>query len=42
MVEFLAYRILDGKLEFKKVPATLKDGVRTVLKDLGREDLANV
>ena len=25
MAEFLAYRVLDGKLEFHKVPVSLKD-----------------
>lgn len=40
MAEFLAYRILDGKLEFTKVPASLKEEVRTILVDLGHEELA--
>lgn len=40
MAEFLAYRILDGKLEFTKVPASLKEEVRTILVDLDHEELA--
>lgn len=39
MAEFLAYRILDNKLEFDKVPASLKDEVKAILVDMGKEDL---
>lgn len=39
MAEFLAYRILDGKLEFEKVPEVLKEEVRVILIDLGHEEL---
>lgn len=31
MAEFLAYRIIDGKLTYKKVPASLKAEVARVL-----------
>ena len=40
MAEFLAYRILEGKLEFKKVPSVLKEEVKAVLVDTGHEELA--
>ena len=40
MAEFLAYRILQGKLTFAKVPAKLKDDVKAILTDLGKADLA--
>lgn len=40
MAEFLAYRVLDGKLEFRKVPTSLKDEVRSILSDLGYTELA--
>ena len=40
MAEFLEYRILQGKLTYSKVPAKLKDAVKDILTDLGREDLA--
>lgn len=40
MAEFLAYRILDGKLEFNAVPKMLKEKVRLILIDLGSEELA--
>lgn len=40
MVEFLVYRILDGKLTFKKIPVSLKEDVRTILIDLGHSELA--
>lgn len=40
MAEFLAYRVLDGKLEFRKVPTSLKDEVRSILTDLGYAKLA--
>lgn len=39
MAEFLAYRILQGKLTYSKVPAKLKDAVKDILIDLGRDDL---
>ena len=39
MAEFLAYRILEGKLEYKKVPAKLKEQVKTILVDLGHAEL---
>lgn len=40
MAEFLAYRVLDGKLKFRKVPLSLKDEVRSILTDLGYAELA--
>ena len=40
MTEFLAYRVLDGKLEFSKVPTKFKSEVRNILIDLGHEELA--
>ena len=40
MAEFLAYRILDGKLEFEKLPEVLKEEVKSILVDIGKEDLA--
>ena len=39
MAEFLAYRILDNKLIFDKVPASLKEEVKYKLVDLGYEEL---
>ncbi len=39
MAEFLAYRILEGKLEYKKVPARLKEQVKAILVDLGHAEL---
>lgn len=39
MAEFLAYRIIQGKLRFAKVPATLKEQVRTILIECGCEEL---
>ena len=33
MVDFLARRIYEGKLEFEDVPARFKEQVRIVLKD---------
>ena len=39
MAEFLAYRILEGKLTFARVPKALREDVRQVLIDLGRENL---
>lgn len=40
MAEFLAYRILDGKLEFEKVPEVLKEEVKAILVDMGHKELA--
>lgn len=40
MTNFLVYRILDGKLEFKDVPVKLKEEVKAVLVDMGHEELA--
>ena len=40
MAEFLAYRILDKKLVFSKVPDSLKDEVRAILVEYGHEELA--
>ena len=40
MDEFLAYRILDGKLAFEKVPKCLKAEVKAVLTNLGNPELA--
>lgn len=40
MADFLVYRILDGKLEFKDVPVKLKEEVKAVLVDMGHEELA--
>ena len=39
MADFLAYRIIDGKLTFARVPKALKEDVRRVLIDLGKESL---
>ena len=39
MEEFLAYRILEGKLEYKKVPARLKERVKEILVELGHAEL---
>lgn len=39
MANFLAYRILDGKLTFEKVPQALKEEVRKILIELGHEEL---
>ncbi len=39
MANFLAYRILDGKLTFEKVPQALKEEVRNILIELGHEEL---
>lgn len=39
MAEFLAYRIICGKLTFDKVPARLKADVKNILIDLGYKDL---
>ena len=40
MAEFLAYRILDGKLTYAKVPERLKAEVKTILTELGHAELA--
>lgn len=40
MAEFLAYRIVQGKLSFERVPAQLKEEVRAELAVLGRPELA--
>ena len=40
MAEFLAYRILDGKLAFERVPKCLKADVKAVLANLGNPELA--
>lgn len=39
MAEFLAYRIIDGKLKYSKVPRSLKPAVKQILIDCGCEDL---
>lgn len=40
MANFLAYRILDEKLTFGEVPASLKSEVKRILTELGHEELA--
>ena len=40
MAEFLAYRILQGKLTYEKVPAKLKTDVKAILTELGHPELA--
>lgn len=40
MAEFLAYRIICGKLTFDKVPKLLKAEVKEILTDMGHADLA--
>ena len=40
MAEFLAYRVLCGKLNFNKIPKALKEEVKTILTDLGYGELA--
>lgn len=40
MAEFLAWRIMDEKLTFIKVPASLKDKVKQILVDAGVGHLA--
>lgn len=42
MAEFLAYRILDNKLVFEKVPASLKEEVKNYLVDMGYEELTKL
>lgn len=39
MPEFLAWRIMDGKYTYAKVPALWKSAVAQILTDLGRADL---
>lgn len=39
MAEFYAYRIIAGKTTYSKVPARLKEQVRTILIDEGFENL---
>lgn len=39
MAEFYAYRIIAGKTTYAKVPARLKEQVRTILIDEGFEYL---
>ena len=39
MAEFLAYRIICGKLTFDKVPKLLKAEVKEILVDMGYADL---
>lgn len=40
MAEFLAYRILQGKLIFAKVPERLQKDVKEILVDMGKPELA--
>lgn len=35
VIEFLAYRIISGSLEFKNVPKPLKAQVKAMLEDMG-------
>lgn len=35
VIEFLAYRILSGNLQFKNVPRPLKEQVKTMLEEMG-------
>ena len=39
MAEFLAHRIIQGKLTYEKIPNKLKEQVKQILKDCGYEDL---
>ena len=39
MPEFLAYRIMDNKYTYAKVPALWKEDVARILTDFGREEL---
>ena len=39
MAEFYAYRIIAGKTTYSKIPARLKEQVRTILIDEGFEYL---
>lgn len=38
MAEFLAYRIMQGKLTYAKVPAKLKEQVKQILIESGCEE----
>ena len=40
VIEFLAYRIVSGNLEFKNVPKPLKTEVKTMLEEMGLGFLA--
>ena len=42
MAEFYAFRIIQGKTTFAKVPARLKDAVKKVLEELGCGEVAEV
>lgn len=39
MAEFYAYRIINGKTTFAKVPKALKEAVRVILVEEGFESL---
>lgn len=39
MADFLAYRIIDGKFQFKRVPKLWKEKVRQILIDMEAEEL---
>lgn len=39
MAEFLAYRVMQGKLTFEQVPNNLKARVKEILIECGCEDL---
>lgn len=39
MAEFLAYRILEKKLTFNKVPFSLREDVKRILVEVGHEEL---
>lgn len=40
--EFLTYRVISGKLQFRNIPeSSLKEEVRAKLIEEGREDLVN-
>lgn len=41
MAEFLAFRIFDRKLEFKRVPAHWKEEVKKILIEMNAEELVN-
>ena len=41
MAEFLAYRIICGKLTFDKVPKLLKAEVKEILIDMGHTELVD-
>ena len=40
MANFLAFRIMKGKLTFAEVPAAFKDAVKKILEEEGCGDLA--